>query len=120
MTITRYIAAFACVIGIAAGQILFKTSAQAMKEGAAILSTNALLPLISAFALYGITSLAWVWVLREMPLNHAYPFMAGAFIIVPIASYLIFGDRLNLTYLLGSLITVVGIVITISASGENS
>lgn len=80
------------------------------------MSLKSLGPLVAAFALYGVTSLGWVWVLKELPLNRVYPFMAAAFIVVPVASYFIFDDRLNFQYAMGSVLIVIGVLITVNAT----
>lgn len=82
-----YVIALLCVIGIAAGQILFKLSAITMHQAGNVFAPRGVKILLFALILYGITTLAWVWVLQKIELGHAYPLMALAFVLVPIASY---------------------------------
>ncbi|KPW56873.1 MULTISPECIES: EamA family transporter [Pseudomonas syringae group genomosp. 2] len=110
-----YLIALICVIGIAAGQILFKFSATAMNKSGTIFEANTLLILFSAFALYGITTLAWVWVLQKIELGKVYPLMALAFVIVPIGSHLFFGERFQPQYFLGVAVIITGILIAVRA-----
>lgn len=108
-----YIVALICVIGIAAGQILFKMSAASLQKAGTIFDVGTLTALISAFALYGITTLAWVWVLQKIELGKVYPLMALAFVLVPIGSHLFFGERFQPQYFLGIAVIIAGIVIAV-------
>lgn len=110
-----YIVAFFCVMGIAAGQILFKLSAASMHRAENIFDKRSLIILFIALALYGITTLAWVWVLQKIELGRAYPLMALAFVLVPIGSYFIFGERFNFYYVTGVAIIMLGILLTIKS-----
>jgi drug/metabolite transporter (DMT)-like permease len=110
-----YVLALICVLGIAGGQILFKMSASALQRTGNILDPRALVILFIALALYGVTTIAWVWVLRKIELGRAYPLMALAFVIVPIGSYLFLGERFNSQYLIGVGLIVAGIIVAVKA-----
>lgn len=110
-----YFIAMICVLGIAGGQIIFKISASAFEKANSLFDPWALAILCSAFALYGFTSLAWVWVLQKVELGKVYPFMALAFVLVPIGSHLIFGERFQTQYFIGVAIIITGIVIAVRA-----
>ncbi len=72
-----------CVLGISVGQLLFKKAAMLLPPQPAITDWLFNGWLIVALALYGLTTLLWIWVLRSAPLHLAYPFMGLAFLIVP-------------------------------------
>jgi drug/metabolite transporter (DMT)-like permease len=110
-----YVIALICVIGIAAGQILFKLSASSMQKSGTIFDFNTLVTLFSAFALYGITTLAWVWVLQKIELGKVYPLMALAFVLVPIGSHFFFGERFQPQYFVGVAVIISGILIAVKA-----
>lgn len=110
-----YFIAFICVLGIAAGQILFKLSATSLQKSGNFFDPTTLLTLFSAFALYGITTIAWVWVLQKIELGKVYPLMALAFVLVPIGSHLFFGERFQPQYFLGVAIIITGIVFAVRA-----
>lgn len=110
-----YVAAVLCVLGLAAGQILFKVSAGSLAAGSSLLSMKTLVPLLSAMCLYGITSLAWIWILRTIELGRVYPLMALAFVFVPLGSYLFFHERFGPQYYAGVVIIVIGIVVAVRA-----
>lgn len=109
-----YVVALLCVIGLAAGQILFKMSSAGLAESG-LFSLKAAVPLIAAMALYGTTSLAWVWALQRIELGRIYPIMALAFVLVPLGSHLIFGERFQTQYFVGVALIVAGIVIAVKA-----
>lgn len=108
-----YFIALLCVVGIAAGQILFKLSAIALRKHATFFHAEPLFLLFTAFALYGITTIAWVWVLQKIELGKAYPLMALAFVIVPVASYFFLHERFQSQYFLGIFLIVIGIVVAV-------
>jgi drug/metabolite transporter (DMT)-like permease len=102
-----------CVVMIAAGQLLFKMSTNAMKapglEG--LLNTRALAILALALLVYGAATIGWVLVLRQAPLNRIYPFMALAFVLVPLGSRLVLGEPLAPQYWAGVGLLVAGLVL---------
>lgn len=110
-----YSIAIICVIGIAAGQILFKLSATALHKSGTLFDYNTLLTLFFAFALYGVTTLAWVWVLQKVELGKVYPLMALAFVLVPVGSHLIFGERFQPQYFIGVALIITGILVAVKA-----
>ncbi len=111
MTITLAVFTFACVLGISFGQLLFKKAAETLP---AALSITAFLHngwLIAAFALYGVTTIAWVWVLRHAPLHLAYPFMGLAFLIVPTLAWAFLGEPLHWRTIAGGALIMVGVTL---------
>lgn len=108
-----YFIIIVCVIGIAAGQILFKLSAVALHRSGSFFEPTTAAILISAFALYGVTTIGWVWVLQKVDLGRAYPILALTFVLVPLGSYLILGERFQPIYFLGVSLIIAGILITV-------
>lgn len=111
-----YLVALICVAGIACGQILFKLSAISLKKTGSFFDPHTLLLLFSSFTLYGIMTIAWIWVLQKADLGKVYPLMALAFVIVPIGSHLMFGERFQPQYFLGVALIMVGITVAVRAS----
>lgn len=101
-----------CVLALGCGQVLFK---------AVGLRINGLVDLISqprvallffgALSLYGVSTLLWVLALRTIPLSRAYPFMALGFILVPIISHYVFGEKLTINQVVGMAFVVTGLLI---------
>lgn len=110
-----YFIALLCVVGIAAGQILFKLSAIALRKHDTFFHQETITILFAAFALYGITTIAWVWVLQKIDLGKAYPLMALAFVIVPIGSYFFLGERFQSQYFVGVALISIGIIVAVRA-----
>ena len=67
---------------------------------------------ICALSVYALTTVGWVWVLRKVELNRAYPFMAVAYILVPFGSWIIFKESISLKYVAGMVLILTGIVLT--------
>ncbi len=110
-----YVAAILCVVGLAIGQILFKISATALSESGTFFAIKPAAILFAAMCLYGITSVAWVWVLQKVELGRVYPLMALAFILVPLGSHLVFGERFQPQYFIGVAMIMIGIVVAVKA-----
>jgi drug/metabolite transporter (DMT)-like permease len=110
-----YAAAVLCVLGLAIGQILFKASAVALKESGTFFSLKTLTTFFAAMCLYGVISVAWVWLLQKVELGRVYPLMALAFVMVPIGSHFIFGERFSTQYFCGVVLIVVGIIVAVKA-----
>lgn len=110
-----YFVAVLCVLGIAGGQILFKLSAASLQRSGTLFDAQTLTTLFIAFALYGVTTIAWVWVLQKIDLGKAYPLMAMAFIIVPIGSHFVFGEKFSVQYFAGVALIMGGIVLSLRA-----
>lgn len=108
-----------CVLisfGLSLGQLLFKKTALTMEDSnnLLVLIKSSLLNvwLLSALLLYGIITIAWVFLLRTVPLGLAYPVLSLSFLIVPFASHFIFGDPLNWRIFLSGIFICIGISIT--------
>ena len=109
----QYVVALGCAIGIALGQVLFKQAALGLKSGDGLLAIAFWIPLFGALTTYCLTSLAWVWVLRTAELARAYPIMALAFVMVPLASHFLYGERLSPQYFIGIILILCGIAVAL-------
>lgn len=96
------------VAGMAAGQVLFKLAA-ARGTVVEILTSASFW---AAACLYGVVTVLWVLLLREMDLSRAYPLMAATYVLVPLAASVVFGETFGLLYGLGVIFIVIGIVLT--------
>ena len=118
MTATNFVLTLGTVLGIAAGQVLFKLgalSSNAVPEGTSIAVRYFNGYLVAAFAVYGVATVAWIYVLKTVPLNVAYPFMALAFVVVPLVAHFFVGEPLAWHHLVGGLVIGAGILIVQSA-----
>ena len=105
-----------CVFGIALGQLLFKKAAIGLPAQPD--ATDWLLNgwLLMALALYGVTTLLWVWILRHAPLHLAYPFMGLAFLLVPLMASVWLDEPLHWQSLVGGALILAGV--WLAASGR--
>lgn len=62
---------------------------------------------ISAF----LASLFWMAAMTKFSISFAYPFMSLAFVFVMLGAALFFGESLNLTKVVGTLVIISGLVI---------
>ncbi|MGO4222705.1 EamA family transporter [Lysobacter sp. TAF61] len=100
----------ATIAMLASGQVLFKYAAASIDFGN--IRSYFSLPLLVALALYGIATIAWLAVLARVPLSVAFPFYGLGFLLVPLLSVLVLGERLRYSSLLGGLIILIGIAIS--------
>ena len=108
-----YVVAILCVLGLAVGQILFKISANALTKYGSFYAIIPAATFFSAICLYGITSVAWVLVLQKIDLGRVYPLMALAFVLVPLGSHFVFGERFQSQYFIGVGMIVAGIIVAV-------
>jgi drug/metabolite transporter (DMT)-like permease len=103
--------AIICVIFLSVGQVLFKHVANSFAKNDNHLSFNISVMLVTAISIYAVTTLLWIWILREIDLSKVYPFMALAFIFVPLGSYFFLGEVFDYHYLVGLVMIVLGVTI---------
>jgi drug/metabolite transporter (DMT)-like permease len=106
---------FLCVLGMVIGQVLFKLSANSFNQTGSYFALKTILILFMTLFIYGITTLCWIWVLQKVELGRVYPLMALAFILVPLASHFIFGERFPPQYFFGVAMIISGVVLVIRA-----
>ena len=100
---------------LAAGQLLFKLTAARSPSIGSLADLRHLLaePLFwVALALYGLATLLWVFLLQRVALTYAYPFVALAFVLVPLGAAAFFGERLSVGFFVGTALIVAGICVT--------
>ncbi len=108
-----------CVAMIAAGQLLFKLTANSLRGQGGLLAANprALILLAVALAVYGVATLGWIFVLREAPLNRVYPIMALSFVLVPLGAHYLLGESITPQYWAGVGLLMIGLIL-IGRSGQ--
>jgi multidrug transporter EmrE-like cation transporter len=55
---------------------------------------------------------SWMFVLTKFELSYAYPFTSLSFVLVLVASYLIFAESITITKLIGVAFIIVGVIIS--------
>lgn len=116
MTLHMTLLTLLCVVGISIGQLLFKQAATALPPEPQWLDWALNGWLIASLALYGLTTLGWVWILRHVPLHLAYPFMGLAFLIVPMLAWLLLSEPLHWRTMAGGVLILVGVMLAASSS----
>lgn len=114
VTLTNYAIILACVTVVALGQLLFKTVGSRLgDQGFEALLTDhkAAGILVTALALYGLSTLGWVLALRSVPLSTAYLFMSLSFVIVPTMAWWFLGETISMRFAIGSGMIMAGIVL---------
>lgn len=99
---------------ISLGQLLFKAVSQTTGSPS-FSSFYGLLfnPLfVTAVLIYAAATVAWIFVLRGVPVGRAYQFMSLSFVAVPVGACLVFGEAMGLRQTVGILVIVAGIIIS--------
>lgn len=102
---------------IALGQVLFKQAALVAAQHTH--GTSSMMWLFRAptfwvaIAIYGSSTLLWTYMLQTVPLSRAYPFVSLGFVIVPLVSVFVFGEKITAPYVVGSAMILTGILVTI-------
>lgn len=108
-------------LGLLVGQVLFKLAAKTAAMAAKTAAGSSLLErgwgivaniyFLTGAAIYFALSVFWVWLLTQVPLSKAYPFVAINFILAAVAGMLFFGETVSLLNAAGLLMIVAGIVL---------
>lgn len=113
MTFAAFISIACFCVLMGAGQILFKIAALRLDPAAGMasnLAATAISPYFwAAGVLYAAASALWVVILTRVPLSVAYPATTLTIILVPIVSWLMFNDPLNLRMIVGMMTILLGV-----------
>jgi len=95
------------------GQTLFKFAAVANTKmtGPLVLRVVTNLPLLGAFAWYGVTALFWFYILTRVPLSVAYSFSIVGSGLVPLVAWLVFKEPLDWRFAVGYLLMLSGFAV---------
>jgi len=118
MSIINYLLILICVLAISSGQLLFKKAGIELEAAGTWFNWRVAMVTGSAIILYGATTFLWIYVLRIVPLNQAYPFIALSFVIVPVSSYYVFQEQLGTSHMIGFALIVGGIIMISQVSQQ--
>jgi multidrug transporter EmrE-like cation transporter len=95
------------------GQTLFKFAAvnNARLQGPLLVKLVTNVPLIGAFAWYGLTALFWFYILTRVPLSLAYAFSIAGSGLVPLVAWLVFKEPLDWRFPVGYLLMLTGFAV---------
>ncbi len=99
--------------------VILNGSAQLLLRGAALRGAEPSRPLslltspmfIAGLGAYAISVLAWLAVLKRVPLSVATPFVALVYVLVPLAANRVFGDELTPRMMGGMSLVLIGVVL---------
>jgi drug/metabolite transporter (DMT)-like permease len=111
MTILQFLLAITCVLAITAGQILFKRLGLEIQAGSNLFSYKVMVLASVAFSIYGAATILWVYLLRYVPLNKAYLFMALSFVFVPFAGHFFLAEKMTFGVIVGAALIILGIFV---------
>lgn len=116
MTAQQVLLLVATVSLMSVGQILFKLAANDL-TGFDLSTLSSFKKLFSpwlmvALVCYALSTAMWVGVLRITPLNRAYPFVAFAFVAVPFLSFLLIGERIRWSTIVGAVVILIGVIVS--------
>lgn len=95
------------------GQSLFKWAALTHEKLTGSLPMRLITngPLIGAFAWYGLTALAWFYILTRVPLSTAYVFSILGSGLVPLIAWLVFKEPIGWRFAAGYALMIVGFAV---------
>jgi len=99
----------ATVSAIAGGQLLFKLASLAWPAQSGVMGLAQVPWFWLALVVYGAATLAWISLLRTVPLSVAYPFFALAFFIVPLLSWWALGEPMSSRQWMGAALIGLGV-----------
>lgn len=111
---------FFCLIFACMGQIFLKIGIESLnipKEEQwrllkilfiLIKNTNILM----GFTFAGLSAISWLFVLKRVPLNFAYPFMALTFILIPLLSKFVLNESVPVSRWVGGIIIIIGVALS--------
>ena len=100
----------AFMLGI--GQLFFKIAAERLAIGrgwSAFAWSMVGWPMASVLMLYAVATVLWVYLLHGLALSRAYPFIALVFALVPLMSWFVFRESLDLRYGIGLALMIAGL-----------
>ncbi|MCI8341779.1 MAG: EamA family transporter [Firmicutes bacterium] len=106
--------AFINTFALVVGQVLFKLGS-AGKELSSLTDVIKLMftpTILLALAVYGCTTLLWVYILNRSKISVVYPIQSLAIPIVMIISSFIFKEEVTLTKYIGAALVCVGVFVT--------
>ncbi len=115
MSAMPYVFTILAVLGIAAGQILFKTVASRIEGRSPVLliqDSAFMWPLIGSLTIYACATVLWILALQHLALSRAYMFISLSFVIVPLIAAVFFNEPLTPGFVLGLGLIIAGVIVT--------
>ncbi|MEP6988973.1 MAG: hypothetical protein ABI970_25445 [Chloroflexota bacterium] len=114
----------------AVGQLVLKAGmnsvSQASPTGKLQLSVDTLIHmatnplLIIGIAIFGVSTLLWLFALSKADLSFAYPFLSLTYLAVLLGGAFLFGDKVTLPRILGFAVIITGVLIVARSEQKKS
>ena len=100
------------VILMALGQVLFKQGAKAFNalQWSSLLNVASNPYILSGVAVYGFSTVLWVYILSRMKLSLAYPTQSFSYVLVMLAAVFLFKEPVSVKQWIGVGFIMVGVV----------
>ncbi|WML89825.1 EamA family transporter [Thiothrix lacustris] len=113
MTFSQVVLIIFTVMALSVGQVLFKISSSQINFSlTGILPSLLNIQLILALFVYFFATGMWLFVLKQLPLRVAYPYVALAFVIVPLLSHFLLNEKLQWNTFVGAALIFSGVWVT--------
>lgn len=99
-------------VGVGAGQVMLKLAARRIAADGTIWTAATEPMLLGAIGLYGTLGVIWFLILKQIPLNTAYPFVALSFAVTPLLAWQLLGERPVGAYFVGIALICIGVAVT--------
>jgi multidrug transporter EmrE-like cation transporter len=115
-----YLFVFAVLAFTVYGQLMMKARAIAhaapVNEGSAklqyLFAMFTDIGVLSSFGAAVLAAVCWMLAIEKLPVGYAYPFMALSFVLVPLGSLVLFGEKIPLIQFLGIGLIVAGVTLS--------
>jgi undecaprenyl phosphate-alpha-L-ara4N flippase subunit ArnF len=100
-----------------AGQLLLKSGAQhlgGLSRTDFLVAAARDMRIVSGLAAWIVSTLCWLYVLRDAPLSRAYGLTSLTYVLIFIAGIFLFGERVRVMHVVGTLLIVAGIASLLS------
>lgn len=114
MSVAQLILILVTVIAISVGQVLFKVAAGKLSFTLDGFFSSLFTPgLIAALFVYFVATVLWIIVLKQTPLRIAYPFVALAFVLVPMLAHWLLDEGLSWNTFAGAALITLGVWVSV-------
>jgi len=119
-TVLPYLYLLVSVVLSASAQVgikdyLNKLPIDAVSRKSIILSLFSSIESLMWLFLAGLGIIFWLLALREMPLHKGFSLTALSYVLVPALSAIFLGEKISLTFALGTLLICIGIVLCVKS-----
>lgn len=98
---------------ISVGQILFKMTSSSLGARDSIVIALLRNPTFwTAMVLYGCATIAWILVIKAIPISRAYMFMALTYVFVPLLSAFFIGEKIEASNVLAVCLILSGVAVS--------